>query len=706
MRFRSLRAAAYALVLGTSLCASAQTCPKPTVSECVDESYRSGACFPNYKSYCESLIDTEWETQVGKLPQVQRLLPDELGGSVAAVGSLAPVQPTTSNFAGLTTQVSGLVSANQILHRKNFQNLSQAEAQHAKALKEWEGNGTLIRSCREYVHEKYLGYSTFEAKAGVHGADFRALLNHAFSNDGIANRTLYGSDQKPLAPIFDGKVKAPKSAYFLFQPGPYPSGQLPYEFKSDAAAKANNPTARSFYAVTDSWHAQMSKQLVKEADDVLDELRVKQRDFEDLLAERQGIWDSYQAVVKQAKNPEVLAKQVAQDLRTADARIEAALIKAEQDGCLDAQAVTRCDWSPRLYKDMVSRVMDQRRQQDLTQCLQLTADDFSDTSFVRNALLLKLPGLKLKDYTLSPSLLAEYLAIYWEYIGGLGEPKDPSTGTTRRGGTYSDGGEFGDRSTFGGALNYGGEWSATWGSRFCDAELRFGGHATASAWVFGAGGEVAHVEGFLETDNNDIHMFILARLGGSEVYRNDTRAPAFLDFQVANPTFVDGTVGEATGTFWIAFIPVTVSGGISANIGVEFRLGGQVSRDCSMDMVGIDLTGSMKPYTGVSGFASVAVGIPGFRAGIRGSVLIARVDVPLRGSAGIYLSSTSELILRLRLSLAIRQRYLDGRISLFGELGPCPFCIRGEVTIVSWSGFGGPEVPIFNESVDVPLTRL
>ena len=87
--------------------------------------------------------------------------------------------------------------------------------------------------------------------------------------------------------------------------------------------------------------------------------------------------------------------------------------------------------------------------------------------------------------------------------------------------------------------------------------------------------------------------------------------------------------------------------------------------------------------------------------------IVSSLNVPLYGDIGIYLSSPSHptdpntLFLRLSSRLDIETRFLDGRISLFGEVGPFPF----EVAIFSWTGFGG-KVNLYNESKSFPLARV
>lgn len=707
MRMMNLRGALCVLVAGMSAAASAQTtCPTPTLSQCVDATYRGGTCYPTHRTYCTNLIDSEWNRQVPAMPQRMMLLPDSLGGTVARVGVAPPIRPTTSNFVGLRSQVASLVAVNQILYRKGFNNLSPDEAKHAADLTAWQTNGTTIRSCREYVHEKYLDYSKFEAAEGARAADFRAVFNDAYGPNGIANRKLYSSSGKQLAPIFDGTSKVEKNAYFRFVPGPYPANQAKYQF-SNVALKANNPSARQFFASTDALHTQLSQTLANHNDDVLNEETGRQLELTTLLAKRASVWASYQALVanKPKQSLKGVETETATALRAIDKSIDEALKSADTRGCLNAQQVTACDWSPRRYHEMVHAQMDSRRQRDLTQCLRLTADDFSPSSFVRNAQLSKVNGLS-GDYTLSPELLDGYLVAYGGSMDSADVPTDPSTGITRRSERTDDGGEFGDRSSFAARIDYGAGWEAEWGTRFCDAEVGIDGYVELSGWALGNGQQIARAEGSIATDDDNIVLDIAVSVFGSEVYTNELTQPAMLDFQVADWSIVEDTL-RWEQPFVIVFVPVTISAGLAAGVGIEFRLGGQVRRTCSaVDSVGIDLLGTAKPYARLEGFASIALGFPGLRVGIRGEILIARVDLPLRGSVGVYVNDLGDVSLMIGLSLALQQRYLDGSIKVFGELGPCPFCVRGSFAIAEWTGFGGEEIPLWEERWDVPLARL
>ncbi|MGV3622114.1 MAG: hypothetical protein ACO1OB_14925 [Archangium sp.] len=698
-----LSALAVLIAVGASSRAAAQpVCPTPSLSQCVDSAYRASSCFPTHATHCAATIDANWRAQVPALTQRYRLLPDNLGGTIRQVGSMPPREPgTATNVAGYQGTIGGLVSINQLLERKGYANLSPVEAAFAAEKGKWSSNGAAVASCREFVHERFRDYSEFEAKAGKVAGDNRAFFNAAFGQSGIANRSLYSSTQKKLDPIFDGH-KVEKNSYFLFEKGPYPAGQQPYAFNSQAAQKAQHAGARSWYPETDSWHQQMSQQLGNYNDDVLDEERGRQQAFEALLAERDSVWKSYESVEKSVKGTAKtqLDTEVAATLRSIDAKLETALIDADKNGCLNAQSLTRCDWSPRRYLDDVRKVMDARRQPELSRCLRLTGNDFGKTSFIANAKPLNLPGLYRGDYTLNPDLVAEFLAIYGGHVDTLDLPTEPSTGLTRRSGRHEDAGEEGDRTSFAGAIAYGAGWEATWGTTMCEADIAVDGYARAKIWVFGSETEVGEIEGRLATEAEELHAEVDVRLFGSDVYSLDERHPAFLDFQVGDWS-TSHTIEGGT-SFVIVFVPVSVSAGLAAKLGIEFRLGGEIVRDCAHDSVGIDLNGTIKPYVDLGVTAAIGIGVQGFRVGLRGTVSVAKVSTPLRGSIGLYLTSSNDLFMRMGLRFGIKQNYLDGRISLFAELGP----LTGEFTIVRWTGFGGPEVVLFDEHFDVALARL
>ncbi|NTX01198.1 MULTISPECIES: hypothetical protein [Myxococcus] len=698
----------------------AADCPTPVLEQCANVDYRSSSCGQAHDAYCQDLTESEWKARWELAAKKVVLLPEELGGKTATVAT-QPVKLGTTRFTGMDQGLAGQVLKGQVLYRKRLENLTKAEKAYLIQLEAWDKNGTQITSCQEFVDEKYLGYSRFERLAGQYGDDYRALFNAAYGANGIANRTLYSRDQKKLAPIWADQAVA-KNAYFEFAPGPYPDGINGYEFTSEAASLANNEEARKWATPTDAWHESMSKQLSKTPDDVLTVRQEEQEVFTALLRRREAVYAEWQQAVlifkKQDQDPKELNNQVGEHLYMLDKAIEERLVKAQEQGCLDTSNVTSCDWSPRRYKGQLEAAMAPRRAADLQACLNLTGNDFSEQSFVRNADLLKLSTLKQKDYTLSSSLLTQYLNIYGAHIAALDVPVDPSSGLVRHGGEHGDSGYSGD-SMFGGGYDYKAGWEITapgadlkakgfgFAGPWCDYNARLYAEFNAYVNVFSPTPfEVVHVHGGAGTEGNGIRLQLGARVLGLSVYNHDMHYPLRITFAEDKP-FFKSDAAQASTTFLVWFIPVTVKGGVSAETGIKISLGGAVTRDCAADLLGVDLFGTVTPYLTVNGFASVGIGIPQFQVAVRGEVVLTRVNLPLYSDIGLYLSSGSHptnpntLFLRLTSKLDIEARFLDGRIMLYAELGPA----HAEFPIFSWSGFGMKH-NIYTQQVTVPVAQL
>ncbi|MFP2905841.1 hypothetical protein ACLESD_12440 [Pyxidicoccus sp. 3LFB2] len=711
---RQLRWAGLSVTVLAAPAGFAQTCPKPVLDQCANVDYRASSCGQSYDAYCQGLVEAEWKSRWEVAPKRVAVLPKEMGGAPATV-AFETHQPKDTRFEGMNQTLAGQVLKGQVLYRKNLENLTEAEKAYQEQLHAWDNNGTQLTSCQEFVHEKYYDFSRFELRAGRYGDDARAALAAAYGKEGIAYRTLYARDQSKLAPVWDGKAVA-KNAYFRFTPGLYPTGTSGYVFTSEAAKLANNATARQWAVPSDEWHQAQAKALANTPDDVLNQLQLEQESFDALLRQREAVYSEWAQNAKLFKAREHstagLDKRAAEQLYSLDKALESALVNAQKQGCLDSTKLTTCDWSPRRYVKMVEEAMAPRREADLQACLFLTGNDFSEKSFVRNADLLKVKGLEQKDYTLSPTLLSQYLATYGLHIRNLGLLTDPSTGAVRHGGESSDS-SYGGDATFGGGYDYVAGWEVTQAGTakmlgaWCDTNARLYGEFNAYANVFSPTPfEVAHVNGEAGTEGNGIRLKLGARVLGLTVYTHDQNYPLRITFAEAKP-FFKSDAARASATFMVWFIPVTVQGGITAEAGVKMTIGGAITRNCAEDLLGLDLFGTITPFASVGGFASVGIGVPGLQVGVRGTVIIARVNVPLYGDIGIYLSSPSHptdpntLFLRLSSRLDIQMRFLDGRIALFGEVGPFPF----EVAIFSWTGFGG-NVNLYNESKSLPLTRL
>ncbi|MFB1481779.1 hypothetical protein [Corallococcus sp. RDP092CA] len=719
--FRLPRPVRWAVLSTVTLAAPqalAESCPQPTLTECSNVDYRASACGQEHDAYCQGLLESEWKERYTVASKRAALLPESMGGGVETV-AVQPNAVTDTLFSGSDESIVGQVQRGQVLARKDYKNLTKVEQAYYKQRQEWDANGVLERSCQEYVHEKHYDYSRFEQDAGRFGDDFRAVFALAYSSRGIAERTLYSKDGEKLAPLWDGKTRVAKNAYFRFAPGPYPKGAKAYAFTSEAAKKANNVEARQAVLPSDAWHQSMSKALSKVADDVLDDSQRRQEAFSALLDQRAAVYAGWQRESEMLRGRDLptaeLDARVAERLYGLDKALEEALVKADSEGCLVTGKTTACDWSPRRYKAMVDEVMVPRREADLRQCLTVTGNDFGAESFIRNADRLKLKGLELKDYTLNPTLVSAYVKALAEYLASQSTqeqpPTNPVTMTKRQSQDFSAGGYSGDNN-FGGGYSLRAGWEiSTPGSAFsgnwCDTNAAIFSELGLYANVFSpTRTEVAWLYGRASTQPSAIRAELRARVLGRSIFTFDQSYPTRFTFIERKP-FVDKDAARGSATFMVWFIPVTVSGGLSVEVGIATSMGGALGRDCTRNLITLDLLGNIGPYAAANGFVAVAIGVPGFQVGVRGTLTLVNFSLPLEGRIGVALSSPTHptnpntLFLGLGTSLNMTLRTLDGRLSLFGELG----FLKAEFPIVSWQGIG-TSAQLFNDQHYLPLAQL
>ncbi|NRD47813.1 hypothetical protein [Corallococcus exiguus] len=698
--------------------ALAAPCTQPTLTECSNVDYRASSCGQENDSYCQGLMESEWKARYTTASKRTALLPESMGGGVESV-AVQPNAVLNTLFSGSDESVVGQVQRGQVLARKGYKNLTKVEQAYDKQRQEWDANGVLERSCQEFVHEKHYDFSRFEQNAGRFGDDFRAQFTAAYGSGGIAERTLFSKDGVKQAPLWDGKTRVEKNAYFRFVPGPYPKGAKGYVFTSEAALKANNVEARQAVLPSDAWHQALSKSLSKVADDVLNDSQQRQEAFSALLERRNAVYAGWQRESEMLRSRDFstveLDERVAEQLYGLDKQLEESLVKADSEGCLDTSKATACDWSPRRYKAMVDAVMVPRREADLRQCLTVTGNDFGAESFIRNADRLKIKGLDQKDYTLNPTLVNAYVKAMAEYLAQQAAnqqpPTNPVTMTKRQAQDFSAGGYAGDNN-FGGGYSLRAGWElSTPGSAFtgnwCDTNAAIFSELGLYANVFSpVRTEIAWLSGRASTQPSAIRVELGARVLGKSVFTFDKSYPARFTFIERKP-FVDKDAAKASATFMVWFIPVTVSGGLSVEVGIATSMGGALGRDCARNLITLDLLGSIGPYASANGFVAVAFGIPGLQVGVRGSLTILSFSLPLEGRIGVALSSPSHptnpntLYLGLGTSLNMTLRSLDGRLSLFGELG----FLKVEFPIVSWQGFG-TSTQLFNDQHYLPLAQL
>ena len=119
------------------------------------------------------------------------------------------------------------------------------------------------------------------------------------------------------------------------------------------------------------------------------------------------------------------------------------------------------------------------------------------------------------------------------------------------------------------------------------------------------------------------------------------------------------------------------------------------------------LTGFVKPYVQVDGKASVGVDVVLAAVKIKGKLLLLQLAFPLELTVALEMADAAIHTLTLDVDLVSKLtiKSLDGKLSLYGRLGICPFCLEGEVKIFGWTGVG-EEWILFETGYDVNLASL
>ncbi|HYH99677.1 hypothetical protein [Hyalangium sp.] len=676
-------------------------CPLPTLETCQSTGYLTSTCGQQNSTRCNNLIGAEFEEKWAALEAEHvTLMPDTFGGNLATSRPTA-ITGLSSTFVESTAgSYSGAVLKGQVLHRKSFQSLSPSDIAHRDAMLEWENNGTNVRSCKELVHEKFYDYSLFNNRIGQHGGDSRAIFEAAFAPDGIANKTLRGKAGGSLLPIFNGQTSAPKNLYFRAVQGPYPPGMTGSPI-DPALLQLVPAQGRTFYSVDWEWHEDMSASLANVNDARLERLFRKQQKFSELVDRRAAAWESYtrQAELLSGATLTALRQKVTEELSAIDDGLEAGLQEAQQLGCLTLNGSPACDWSPSRFKKMVDDVMLPRMEADYASCLAMTGNDFSATSFVRNGDSLGIAGITGDNATSAAQVLS-YMNKYKTALLTEARLVVPHTRETRRSESRSSSDSFGN-SNFGASYEYGAGWefnTTTGVLGVCtDFDARLYAYFEANARAFSLSREIVYASAEGTATSGQLSYEVLVRVLGADVYHPSGTYPT--SFSVTKGDEIRQTFARATARFMVLAIPVSVSAGISGEVGIDATLSGNFVSGCKFK-----LSGELEPYARLDAFAEAAVDVVIAAVGVRGDLSLIRAELPYTASLYVYLdtaSSPSRLMTELESVLQLKLSTLDGRIVVFARA----FGHTAEKELASFDGLSSTTT-LMNESRTVPLASF
>jgi len=660
-----------------------------------------------------------------------------LSQDVARIISLrtAVPRPAINDYVRVLADAPG---ARQMAEAK----LSLYDPRHA-----WEKDGRIVRSCEEYVWQRYTTFSRFEAKAAELGGDYTAIFDLAYnlSSPGISSRPVR-DELGNTTLTFSFPPRSPKNSFFSWrwdrpENFGYPSS-TPGSQRFDWTAPARLPRIAKLSAGYDFWswnwgtlRTEGEWYLANFHVDRLEELDGKKYAFEQLVAKRQAAHrayhDAHQVLQRQVTCKDSLGlplygyacasvipgvaeldAKVAAELYALDTLIDLALQEADTLGCLSATR-NACDWSPRGFLRMVTQLADGPRERDFARCVAVTGNNFGAGSRLATieAEGITKAGILPGDYNASSVALTSMMNQLSAYITAIKAkfPIDPATGKPKLGASDSDEQSIGS-GIFGAGYKYNVGWELMGfgtGARFSDANIHVWSRFSASVSVLGGTTELIDAVAEVRPEGEvqfaqDFH----ARVLGADLFTPRTGTTPDPTWNVVLSGGVKRKLAETYAIIVIVAVPVKLSAGVAGELGFSANLHASVDRmeheEPSKDGIGLVVEGSGGPRMGLDGFAAAAVELLVVRAGIKGELTLLSIELPLTMNVTIKATTASTFILEGTTSMDLVLRALSGRIAVFIE------SIFGDTEhdLVNWTGLEMKE-RVFEQRLDpVSLTEL
>lgn len=608
---------------------------------------------------------------------------------------------------------------------------------------QWDANGNRVASCREYVYEKYFEAARFEDAIAARHDDSPYVYDVAFgpvtATTSIGARVIAGQRLK-MRDGYDMTVQAiaarprhaipdctpsygpPGSEYFLSNiffaiPRAVFDGRVRAQVDPATAMAVDYgrcyervPDPEPATSAADSWEWHRGRRAA---------LLAKGITLAEMAA-RHGDVKAFQQALVEYEQPEPACCLESRSMPccwdyltitrpSIEARLAELFLKAYAAGCLGA-GPTACDWSPGYFVESLRATFGGAKETDYQRCLEQTRDDFVALAHKEFPMPWG-PWQTWMDYTQSVHMVEQYYAdlAMWRaaYHASLPpEVKDPD-GSLRPPASERSAHHEAGNALFGAYYEYLLAWSSPGlglrtGSATlpCVRDLAARGSFTAGAWVFGSGRtevlDAAFGAGLLTGVGG--HLSVL----DVQIWGQD-QSPG--QWTIVSSAFdVSKPLVQKTRTFTVAYIPITVAGGLSGTLHLEREVTLPVRStlgDGCYDAV--TLRARFNPWVRLEAFASAAVGTAVASAGIECALTLLRLETPYDLAVALALDgATGKLELRPSARGDLVVRTLDGRISLFVRVDVGLFDVGYSYDVFRWSGLRA-QLPLFRTSYTLPL---
>ncbi len=631
-----------------------------------------------------------------------------------------------------------------------------------------------VGTCADYARDKYLSYTTFDDAASQVAEDHRAVFQLAYGPitdpRAIGTRTMAGlltegTDGRPFTVPFPGGMQ-PKNTWFTvefapdadysidehFDPGDGSLRRLKGVVLGDAGLEAAIDAGRQHHVEHFPWHWNMNLDLAGELDERLIDRERDQAAFAELLARRALAVESSIVALRQAlrqvfgeaagecfdnmPDPRHLPPgadpigdcldeidldalmaphraSVNARLASFDSAIRGRLQAARAEGCVNPNATTLCDWSPRRFAQRMKDTVGAARQRAYEKCLTYTGDDFAalaDYTF-RHPISDNLMYSR-KNYTTSPAAVDLFMARRDIWRDALADELDEvldadggDGGSPRMTGGASDAVTMGN-SLFGAGYSYETSWQVfDLEHGLCNLEATFDAAFSADISVLGQQQDLVVADAHAGFDRIDVDLEVF---GQTVIDLPQTLIEQETYTLVDGENIAEETLADETYRFTILGIPMSLEVGASGRIGTKHSLAAEIDRggaDC--EQVAATLVGRLEPIVEFDGFAEVGVDFVIAKAGVKGELALVHVRLPFELSLGVAADegNVANLALTIASTLEAAVRVLDGKLSLFAEIGIGPLSESAEKTFFSWSGVE-TEFDVLDFDTQVPLASL
>ncbi len=434
--------------------------------------------------------------------------------------------------------------------------------------------------------------------------------------------------------------------------------------------------------------------------------------------------------------------------------ILALYLRAAEIGCLE-EGLTPCDWSPKLFARAVLHRFTAEREAAYDLCNEyvpmgevnrlhnLSIDFIDEPPTLPNGELNPLAIYDCGVYTgskitadrleqvidqvdLCRGLIPPYLeakAIFEaeQRLQAIPELIDPATGNIRKPGIADGGGEDKGNKYFGLFYDWGYGFRGDYGQSECKFDVFAGGHFELVGKVLTK--TIPLVDAVAEVSTEDRSVDVHAKVHDNHLFTPINRTYSVNDTVILNDIVKSVGTGDrdfasAGTTVFAGPVPLKLTAGIAGKAGVELSMDARVndlaqSGDEPAACPSVTVGAGVEPYMQIDGFAQAGINLVVAEAGVRGTLTIIRVSVPFvadltleRAGAnddGLTFPQNVRLVVGTGLSLELNT--LSGSIGLYGKIGICPLCKKGEVKLVKWDGLT-IERNIFRQDYEVYVGDL